>query len=96
VLTLTENACDVVKTITEQSTQADGAGLRISPQEADPSALTVAPADSPATGDQVVEEGGARVFLEESAALVLDDKVLDAQVDQSGGVQFALGTQPQG
>jgi Fe-S cluster assembly iron-binding protein IscA len=94
VLTLTENACDVVKTITEQSTQTEGAGLRISPQETDPSALTVAPAESPMTGDQVVEESGARIFLEENAAVVLDDKVLDAQVDQSGGVQFALGTQP--
>lgn len=96
MLTLTDNACDVVKTITEQSTQAEGAGLRISPQEADPGALTVAPADAPLTGDKVVEEGGARVFLEENAAVVLDDKVLDAQVDQSGGVQFALGTQPEG
>jgi len=93
VLTLTENACDVVKTITEQSTQTDGAGLRISPQESDPSALTVAPAESPMTGDKVVENGGARVFVEESAAVVLEDKVLDAQVDQSGGVQFALGVQ---
>lgn len=93
MLTLTENACDVVKTITDQSTEADGAGLRISPQDADPSALTVAPAEEPMSGDQVVEEGGARVFLEENAAVMLDDKVLDAQVDQSGGVQFALGTQ---
>jgi iron-sulfur cluster assembly protein len=93
VLTLTENASDVIKTITEQSTQADSAGLRISPQESDPNALTVAPAEEPASGDQVVEEGGARVFVEEKAAVVLDDKVLDAQVDQGGGVQFALGTQ---
>lgn len=91
MLTLTENACDVVKTITEQSTEGETAGLRISPQESDPNALTVAPVEEPMTGDQVVEEGGARVFLEENAAIALDDKVLDAQVDQSGGVQFALG-----
>jgi iron-sulfur cluster assembly protein len=94
VLSLTENACDVVKTITAQSTQTDGAGLRISPQDSDPSALTVAPAEAPQTGDKVVEKGGARVFVEENAAEVLDDKVLDAQVDQSGGVQFALAVQP--
>jgi len=94
VLSLTENACDVVKTITAQSTQTDGAGLRISPQDSDPSALTVAPAEAPQTGDKVVERAGARVFVEENAAEVLDDKVLDAQVDQSGGVQFALEVQP--
>jgi iron-sulfur cluster assembly protein len=94
VLSLTENACDVVKTITAQSTQTDGAGLRISPQDSDPSALTVAPAEAPQTGDKVVEKGGARVFVEENAAEVLDNKVLDAQVDQSGGVQFALAVQP--
>ena len=95
MLTLTQNACEVVKTITEQSTQAEGAGLRISPQDSDPSALTVAPADGPQTGDQIIEEGGARIFLEENAAVVLDDKVLDAMVDQTGGVQFALASQPQ-
>lgn len=94
MLSLTENACDVVKTITAQSTQTDGAGLRISPQDSDPSALTVAPAEAPQTGDKVVEKGGARVFVEENAAEVLDNKVLDAQVDQSGGVQFALAVQP--
>ena len=93
MLTLTENACDVVKTITAQSTQTDGAGLRISPQDADPSALTVAPAEAPETSDKVVEKSGARVFVEENAAAVLDDKVLDAQVDQTGSVQFALAVQ---
>jgi Fe-S cluster assembly iron-binding protein IscA len=94
VLTLTENASDVVKTITEQSTEADGAGLRISQQESDPNALTVAPAEAPKSGDQIVESAGARVFVEENAAVVLDDKVLDAQVDQAGGVQFALAVKP--
>jgi iron-sulfur cluster assembly protein len=93
VLTLTENACDVVKTITEQSTQTDSAGLRISQQDSDPNALTVAPAEAPDSRDQIVESDGARVFVEENAAVVLDDKVLDAQVDQSGGVQFALAVQ---
>jgi iron-sulfur cluster assembly protein len=94
VLTLTENASDVVKTITEQSTEADGAGLRISQQDSDPNALTVAPAEAPKSGDKIVESDGARVFVEENAAVVLDDKVLDAQVDQAGGVQFALAVKP--
>ena len=44
-------------------------------------------------GDQVVEQAGATVYLDESAATMLDDKVLDAAVDEGGRVEFALGVQ---
>ena len=40
-----------------------------------------------------MEDAGARVFLEENAAGILDDKVLDAQVDESGSVQFSIAPQ---
>ena len=33
------------------------------------------------------------MFLEETAAETLDDKVLDAQVDDNGGVQFTITVQ---
>jgi hypothetical protein len=33
------------------------------------------------------------VFLEEIAAETLDDKILDAQVDDGGGVQFTIAPQ---
>ena len=39
------------------------------------------------------EGKGARVFLEPDAALVLEDKVLDAQLDEGGAVTFAIGQQ---
>ena len=91
MLTLTENASTVVKTITEQTTENDSAGLRISHEGND--ALQVAPAEAPEGGDQVLEEDGARVFLEETAAQTLSDKVLDAQVDEAGAVQFSIGIQ---
>lgn len=94
MLTLTENANNVVKAIVEQSGAGDQAGLRISQDTPDNPALQVEPAEGPQPGDQVVEEAdGARVFLEETAAVTLGDKVLDAQVDQSGGVQFSIGMQ---
>ena len=93
MLTLTENASTVVKNITDQTTENDSAGLRISHEGAD--ALQVAPAEAPETGDQVLEDAGARVFLEETAAQTLDDKVLDAQVDETGSVQFSIGIQAQ-
>ena len=53
----------------------------------------MSPASGPDETDEVVEEANARVFLEPQAAVVLDDKVLDAQVDDAGQVQFTLGQQ---
>jgi hypothetical protein len=40
----------------------------------------------------VVEEQGARVFLEPEAAALLDDKVLDARVEQNQ-VAFRIADQ---
>ncbi|HEX6249052.1 MAG TPA: Fe-S cluster assembly protein HesB [Nocardioidaceae bacterium] len=94
MLTLTENANNVVKTIVEQAGVGNDAGLRISQDAPDSPALHVMPTEAPQPGDQVLEEEtGARVFLEETAAVTLDDKILDAQVDQSGGVQFSIAPQ---
>ncbi|WP_254185545.1 hypothetical protein [Nocardioides panacis] len=49
--------------------------------------------EAPQPGDRVLEEGGARVFLEETAAETLDDMVLDARVDDNGGVEFSITAQ---
>lgn len=88
-LTLTETASNVVETIVAQS-GAESGGLRI--QEAgDQFAIAVAETATPQ--EQVVEAGGARVFLDETAATALDDKVLDARVADDGSVQFALALQ---
>lgn len=93
MLTLTENASTVVKTVVDQSVGNQDAGLRISQDAADSTALQVLPTEAPEPGDQVVEEGGARLFLEETAAVTLEDKILDAAVDNDGGVQFSIGVQ---
>jgi iron-sulfur cluster assembly protein len=91
MLTLTDQATDVVKTITEQTTEGETAGLRISQQESDPNALGLTPVENPQPGDQVLESDGARLFLDATAAIVLDNEVLDAQVDEAGTVQFGIG-----
>ncbi len=44
----------------------------------------------PEPDDQVVEVSGTRLFLEDAAAVALDDKVLDAGVDDEGAVSFAV------
>ena len=90
MLTLTENASTIVKTIVDQSAASDDAGLRFSQEGANRGALTVSTAETAQPGEEVVEQGGATVFLDEIAAVALGDQVLDATVDQSGSVQFSI------
>ena len=77
MLTLTQNATLIVKEIADQQGGTEGSGLRIT---AEP-------------GDQVLQQDGATVYLDQDAATMLDDKVLDAAVDEGGRVEFALGVQ---
>lgn len=93
MLTMTETATDVVKAITEQTVNTEAAGLRISKEGAEADSFALAPVAAPEPGDQVLEENGARIFLDEGAAVTLENQVLDAQVDTDGGVQFAIGVQ---
>ena len=87
MLTLTPNATAVIQQITTSPEVPEGAGLRIA-TEGDAFALTVTTAPEP--DDRVMQEEGARVFLDAPAAETLDDKTLDAQVDPDGSVQFLL------
>ena len=90
MLTLTENATAIVNQITTQPGQTDTAGLRITSTATPEPAFEISSATQAEPGDQVVEQGGATVYLDESAATLLDDKVLDAAVDANGRVEFAL------
>ena len=93
MLTLTENASAIVNEITHQPGVADTAGLRITSEEGPEPAFAISAANQAQPGDQVVEQAGATIYLYESAAALLDDKILDAAVDPSGTVEFALGPQ---
>jgi len=96
MLVLTEAAAEAVKSVTSTAQVPGEAGLRIASSDAEPEnpeALQVAPVTGPRENDQVIEAAGARVFLEPQAALYLEDKVLDAQVDEQGNAHFALGMQ---
>lgn len=89
ILTLTENASTAVKSLATQIPTETG-GLRIA-EASDPQngyALSLAPA--PADGDTVVETDGARVFVDPAASVALDDRILDARVEEDGSVGFAL------
>jgi Fe-S cluster assembly iron-binding protein IscA len=83
VLAITESAADAIKGIVSGPDLPESAGLRIAtqPDAATPGTLEVSVAEVPAESDQVVDESGARVFVEEKAIDLLDDKLLDAHVD---------------
>lgn len=93
MLTMTENATTVVKTLASRGgTSAEG-GLRISTSAPESTEYAVEVTPGPAETDTVVEADGARVFLEPNAATALDDKILDADVSTEGNIRFSLAEQ---
>jgi iron-sulfur cluster assembly protein len=85
LLALTDSAVQAVKDIVSSSDQIpETAGLRMVAERAGTQAnLQVSVVPLPAEDDEVIEEQGARVFLEPEAAALLDDKVLDASVEHN-------------
>lgn len=96
MLTLTNNAAAVISSLTANPDLPAGSGLRISADTEDRQNLSLMVAGGPNEEDQVVEDHGARVFLEPNASETLENMVLDAEINESGGVQFFLGAQPGG
>jgi iron-sulfur cluster assembly protein len=90
MLTLTDSAVTAIRTLTSQPELPADTGLRIMAEGAADPSFQVALAENPIAGDQVIEADGARVFLEANAAAALDDKALDAQVDDQGTVAFTV------
>lgn len=101
MLIVTENAGQAIESIVANSELPAGSGLRIDAPDEPPAsldrsgvALQLQVATQPAEQDQVVSEGGAKVFIAPRVAPILDDKVLDIQVsDDKERVQFVIGPQ---
>jgi iron-sulfur cluster assembly protein len=93
VLTLTPIAADAVRHLvaSARASSEPHAGIRISPGVPGPTGtpLEVALADEPEATDQTIEEAGATLFVEETAAEFLEDKILDATVE-ADGVRFTI------
>ncbi|GAA3412937.1 hypothetical protein GCM10018952_27630 [Streptosporangium vulgare] len=62
--------------------QSDGTG-----------SLVLSIAEHPESADRVVESEGARIFLDPQVVDMLDDKSLDADIDEGGGVAFLVTEQ---
>ena len=95
MLHMTETAAEAVRHLAADSGMEPEPGVRIAPGEptatGTPLELSLAP--GPESNDQTVEEGGATVYVEEELAQFLDDKVLDASVED-GRVRFRLEDAP--
>ena len=94
LLTLTDSAVEAVKHIVSSSEElTETGGLRlVAEQTGMQTNLELSVVPLPAEDDEVIEEQGARVFLEPEAASLLDDKVLDAKLEQNK-VSFTLADQ---
>jgi Fe-S cluster assembly iron-binding protein IscA len=91
VLTVTHEASKAIRTLTDQTPEPDTAGLRISVETDDGGAPQIALSltGGPYPEDQVVDAEGAHVFVSESVAPLMDDKTLDANI-QDEGVAFSI------
>ncbi len=93
MLTITTEAAQVIGAIVASSPIPQG-GVKISakPVNDTESRLELSIVEGPTASDAVIEEEGTKVFLEETVSDYLEDKVLDAQMDE-GQVRFTIQDQ---
>jgi len=94
MVTLTDQAATAIRMLTSNPQIPAGAGLRITGDLSHNDGLQLAVQPAPGFDDTVVESGGALLFLDPTAAAVLDHKALDANSDEDGKVHFTVATQP--
>jgi iron-sulfur cluster assembly protein len=91
MLSLTPVASEAIRQLSLQTEDPEASGIRISPGADTPegTALELTLVEEPEPEDEKVDDDGATVYLEPHVAGFLDDKVLDAQLDE-GRVTFVL------
>lgn len=92
MLTLTQNATQAVQGLATQAQLPDSGGLRIAPAP-DRASVELSLVPEAPEGDEVVEDNGARVYLEPSVVPLLADQQLDAVSSGADGVGFVLAPQ---
>lgn len=94
MLTLTPTAAEAVRRLVESAPTDTAEGLRIAPGQAtaEGTALEITIVEGPEMDDQEVLEDGAHVFLEPEVADFMEDKVLDAELEENG-VRFSIRDQ---
>ena len=89
MLVITDEARDAIRAIIEDSAIGPAGGLRIFGSDDE---FEFELAAEPSEGDGVIREGGVVVFLDPTAAELLDDKILDAHA-HGDHVHFSLDEQ---
>ena len=91
MLALTDSAVEAVKGIVSSSEQtAETGGIRLVADHAGAQVnFQLSVAALPGEDDEVIEEQGARLFLDPEASSLLEDKLLDATVEESR-VEFTI------
>lgn len=93
MLTLSDRAAETIRTLITQPGIPADTGLRMSLQDGESSTLALS-LEPPQPDDAVIEDAGARVFVQRDAAPMVEDRELDAQLDEQGRASFRLGIQP--
>lgn len=88
MLRLTDNAKAAITGITSQSGLPDTGGVRIS-LTPDAGQVEMSLSPQPERGDEVIDDDGVRVFVEEAASPLLAEHLLDAETGPEG-LGFAL------
>lgn len=99
MLAISHGAAEVIKQAVSSAQIPDEGGIRISAEPAEPIGsesvrLDLSLVMNPESGDAIVEQEGAKVFVERDVAPLLDDKVLDASIE-ADQVAFSIVEQRQ-
>ena len=93
MITLTTQATDAIKELVEGADLPDTGGLRLEMSDGTmnsaPPSLALTLVETPATGDEVIDEGDVHVYVSREAAPILDGKEIDAR-SEPGGVTFLV------
>ena len=84
MLALTDNARHAVQDIATRAGLPEEGGLRIAESSAQAGNFELSLVPAPVEGDEIIEEGGARVFVEPTTATILADQKLDAAPSPEG------------
>ena len=93
MITLTTEATDAIRELVDSAELPDTGGLRLDMNDATlnsaPPSLALTLVETPATGDEVIDQGGIHVYVSKQAAPLLDGKEIDAR-NEPAGVTFLV------
>jgi Fe-S cluster assembly iron-binding protein IscA len=96
MITLTLEATDAIRDLVGSAELPETGGLRLdtsdSAMNSAPPSLALTLVESPAAGDEVIDEDGVHVYVSQQAAPLLEGKEIDAR-SEAGGVTFLVNDQ---